>query len=104
MTYKEMKSIFREHERVRDATTKPLVGYIVFTKDSFDKEYSEESRTYEVYSDCKAYMSNMCGYSIYGNCLDGVDIDIRLDWYMAEEKGGKNGWKVEKCYLKEGTN
>ena len=74
MTYKEMKSIFREHERVRDATTKPLVGYIVFTKDSFDKEYSEESRTYEVY------------------------------WYMSEEKGGKNGWKVEKCYLKEGTN
>ena len=103
MEYKELAAKFREHERNRDYNTKPLVGYIVFTKDSFDKEYPEEARTYKVYSDCKAYMPNMGGYSIFGSSLDGVDVNVRLERYMAEERGGAKGWKVERCYLKEGT-
>ena len=42
----------------------------------------------------------MGGYSIFGNCLDGTDQGVRLDWYMAEERD-INGWKVEDCYILE---
>lgn len=41
----------------------------------------------------------MCGYSIFGCCLDGNDPDARLDLLMRAEKGGKDGWVVEDCYL-----
>ena len=26
---------------------------------------------------------------------------MRLEQYMAEERGGKDGWKVERCYMQE---
>lgn len=42
----------------------------------------------------------MSGYSIFGNCLDGTDQSVRLDYYMAEERD-INGWKVEDCYILE---
>ena len=102
MTYKELKKVFINHEANRSSTDDPLIGYIVFTEDSFNKQFSEKSRTYKVYSDCKAFMPDKCGYSIFGSCIDGTDIDVRLDKYMVDEQGGKNGWKVERCYLEEG--
>lgn len=103
MTYNEMKAIFRNHEK-NNTGGKHLVGCIVFTSDSFSAEYSEDSRTYRVSSDCKAFVPGMGGYSIFGSSLDGSDMDVRLDWYMADEKGGKEGWKVERCYLLKETN
>ena len=42
----------------------------------------------------------MGGYSIYGSALDGTDPCVRLEQYMAVERGGKNGWKIERCYVK----
>lgn len=101
--YSEMARIFRAHESA--AAQLPyhdrnhLTGCIVFTEDSFDKPYSLEARTYAVSSDNKAYQPNMGGYSIYGSALDGSDSLVRLERYMAAEKGGKNGWKVDYCYL-----
>ena len=41
----------------------------------------------------------MGGYSIYGYCLDGQDNNARLEALMQEEQGGKDGWKIEKCFL-----
>lgn len=38
-------------------------------------------------------------YSIYGSCLDGTDSCLRMDGFMADERGGKNGWKIERCYI-----
>lgn len=55
----------------------------MFTEDSFDKPYSEESRTYLVSSDNKAFQPNMGGYSIYGSCLGNSDPLVRLEGYMA---------------------
>jgi len=57
----------------------------------------------------KAYIRGLSGRSIYSDCLDGKDINIRLDVYMNEEQGGFDdegnktgaGWKVEYCYLVE---
>lgn len=97
MTYSELASRFREAERNGEHTD----GYIVFTEDSFKEPYPEEARTYVVSSDNKAYMPNMGGYSIYGSALDGSDPMVRLERFMADEKGGADGWKIERCYTKE---
>ena len=98
MTYGELAAQFRAQER--SGTGRHMLGYIVFTEDSFTEPYTEEQRTYVVSSDNKAFKPNMGGYSIYASSLDGVDKMVRLEAYMAAEHGGKNGWKVERCYTK----
>lgn len=98
MTYREMKDLFRENEKNHG---KPLTGYIVFSQDSFTSPYSEKSRTYAISSDNKAFNCKMGGYSIFGGALDGSERGVRLDYYMADERGGKDGWKIERCYIKE---
>lgn len=98
MTYEEMASLFRQNE---SEGKEPLTGYIVFTSDSFEKEYSERERTYEVSSRNKAYMPNMSGYSIFGSSLDGGDKNVRLERYMWDEKAGEDGWKIDHCYIKK---
>ena len=96
MSYPELSALFRSANEKKLA---PIAGYIVFTADSFNRPFNEESRTYCVYSNNKAYQSDMGGYSIFGFCLDGTDPGLRLDGYMR----GENAWKIEKCYmLKEG--
>ena len=99
LTYGELAKIFRDHESGHPK--KHLTGAIVFTEGSFEKDYSKESRTYIVSSENKAFMPNMGGYSIFGSALDGSDNNVRLEQFMAAEKGGKNGWKVDYCYLIE---
>ena len=97
MSYSDLKSLFREAENNRQH----LTAHIVFTADTFKKPYSEFERTYEVSSDNKAFQSRMGGYSIYGTSLDGVDPCLRMEGLMADEMGGKDGWKIEKCFLVE---
>lgn len=99
MTYGELCKHFREAED----KGQHMLGFIVFTEDSFDKPYSELSRTYAVSSNNKAFQAGMGGYSIYASCLDGTDPCVRLEGYMAAEKGGENGWKIERCYTKDQT-
>lgn len=94
MTYAELSSLFRT---VNDKHLDSIVGYVVFTADSFDKSYNEESRTYAISSNNKAYQSGMGGFSIYGSCIDGTDPCLRMDGYMRAD----NGWKIEKCYMKK---
>ena len=96
LSYGELCQRFREAE----SKGEHLEGRIVFTEDSFTEHYSEESRTYAVSSQNKAFMPGMGGYSIYGSAIDGTDPLVRLDGYMAVEHGGENGWVVETCYLK----
>lgn len=95
LTYGLMKQYFRTAERARQH----LTGYIVFSQDSFTQEYTETSRTYEVSSDNKAFQPNMGGYSIFASALDGSDPLVRLERYMADEHGGADGWKIERCYM-----
>ncbi len=95
MSYEKMKSLFRSAERAGQH----LTGYIVFSPESFTKVYSPESRTYAVSSDNKAFQPNKGGYSIYASAIDGSDSMVRLEQYMAAERGGKDGWKVERCYM-----
>lgn len=71
---------------------------IVFTKGSFNKPYSEEQRSYKIYSDAKIFNSEMIGTSLFGDCLDGTDQGVRLDIYMKEPK---NRWEIDYCYILE---
>lgn len=99
MKYQELKELFCQHECTCPSTH--LTAYITFS--SFgpenNKDYPWESRTYVVSSDNKAFQPNMGGYSIFGSCLDGGDRCIRLENYMADERGGKSGWIVEDCCI-----
>lgn len=97
LTYAELCTAFRAAER--ENPPRHITGAIVFTENSFTKPYSLESRTYIVSSDNKAYQPNKCGYSIFGSASDGSDPFVRLEAYMAAERGGANGWKVDYCYL-----
>lgn len=99
MSYGEMRNLFRAAED----EGKHITGYVVFSQDSFTEPYSELSRTYAISSDNKAFQSRMGGYSIYGYCMDGTDPCVRLEQYMAVEHGGKDGWKIERCYMKDDT-
>ncbi len=99
MNYSELKQIFQDLKR--NSPREDLTAHIIFTVDSFGKEYPLLSRTYRVSSDNKAFWPNMGGYSIFAYCLDVTsDQGVRLDWYMAEE-GNPGGWKVEDCYILE---
>lgn len=95
MTYWKLREYFRAAER----QGQHLTGYIVFSPASFEQAYSLEARTYVVSSDNKAFQPNMGGYSIYASSLDGSDPLVRLEQYMAAERGGKEGWQVERCYM-----
>lgn len=102
LSYNEFCKKMREHNsKCKDHYNEAISGVIVFTEDSFDKVYPLESRSYEVSSNNKAWISGMGGYSIYGSSLDGSDIGVRLEAYMRAEKGGANGWKVDYCYMVE---
>lgn len=97
ITYQELKQRFRTHEAAYPKTH--LTGFIVFTPESFNEPYSLESRTYMVSSDNKAFRPNMGGYSIFASSLDKSDPCVRLEQYMAAERGGSNGWVVDYCYM-----
>ena len=95
MTYADMKN----YVRAAEGAGRHLTGCIVFSPASFTREYSEDSRTYAVSSDNKAFQPNKGGYSIYASALDGSDNGVRLEQYMASEYGGRDGWQIERCYM-----
>ena len=93
MEYKELRKILHAAATER----KTVEAFVTFTADSFPgKDYSQMERTYLLTSDNKAFYP-AGGYSIFGDCMDGKDLGVRLERYMADEKGGKDGWKVENC-------
>lgn len=97
-SYKDFKDIMTRYHK----TNKPDIrGVIVFSKDSFDDDYSLDSRSYSVSSNNKMF-GNYGGYSLFGSALDGSDNGVRLEAYMQEEGGGARGWKVDYCYFPDG--
>lgn len=98
MKYRELYHLFCEHERNRPK--EHLTAYITFAPESFapGSNYTQRERTYVVSSDNKAFRPHTGGFSIFASCLDeNSDPCIRLDQYMADIHGGKNGWIVEDC-------
>lgn len=68
-----------------------ISAVIVYAQSNFTREYTETERSYRVTNqDGKAFFNGMMGNSIYGDCLDGSDLGVRLDAY---------DWKIERCYF-----
>lgn len=70
---------------------------IVFKATGDLAEYSEVERSYQVNRSDKYFNPNMIACSLYGDCLEGKDEDVRLDHYMAAE--GAHRWEVDYCYI-----
>ena len=94
ITFNELCDIMYAHNK-KPYQGLPLNAVIVFKKESFVKDYPEESRSYAVCSESKYFNPKMGGNSLIGSSLDGTDVGVRLDWYLHDEKP----WKVEYCYL-----
>jgi hypothetical protein len=97
ISYAEVCDIFFAHNRGRNLSQfsdeNKLTAVAVIKASSFDKPYSETERSYKFTSDNKAFIG-ACGNSIFADCLDGVDLGVRLDWYLHE-----GGWKIDYCYI-----
>lgn len=85
------KLTLRELERTYKSWKRAV---IVYTTDSFDREYSLESRSYEINSSSKFFDPYKNGSSLYGTTLDKSDVNVRLDWYFGI-------WKIDYCYILE---
>ena len=90
---------FREHNRdhgyhygctsAREGVE--ITAIIVYEQSNFTKQYSEKERSYRVSNfGGKAFYDGMISNSIYGDCLDGIDLGVRLDAY---------NWKIERVYF-----
>lgn len=64
---------------------------IVFSQENWKQEYSELSRSYESHSNQHGWDYSKLGNCRIGNCLDGTDYGVRLDYY---------NWKIEFWYWK----
>lgn len=89
-SYSQLSEYLYEMNRNNEG---PIDAYIVFTPDSFTKEYTQKSRTYFFPSDSKAFRSDACSSSIWADCADGTECGVRIDLYMKCDKP----WKVQEC-------
>lgn len=84
VTYSKLKEEFYDKEN--------KYTLIIYSQSNFNKEYSELSRTYLISSNNKYFQSGKISNSLFGSCIDGTDIGVRLDTY---------NWKVEKVVILE---
>lgn len=98
LTWDEFTTMMYQHNVENDIRTKgvdehPIYGIVVYKQgDWFKQEYTKKERSYRVSSDNKAFIPGQIGQSIFANCLDCVDIGVRLDLY-------NDYWKVDYCYM-----
>ncbi len=96
-TFELIKETFMEYNTENGIhygtpNNKPTISAIIVYKQSnFNSPYSEHDRSYRIDNlSGKAFFSGMSSNSIYGDCLDGNDLGVRLDCY---------DWDIEKCYF-----
>lgn len=63
---------------------------IVYSAHNWTKHYNVQSRSYRVYNSNRMFQAGKLANSLFGYCLDGSDLGVRLDWYK---------WAVEYCYM-----
>ena len=92
ITMSKLEEIMREYNRrfPENADTAKLSGVIVYRADNWSKEYSETSRSYRVWNCNRYFQDGKIANSLFGDCLDGMDLRVRLDVYK---------WKPEYCYM-----
>lgn len=65
---------------------------IVYKQESFTEPYTETERSYQIHNGQWGLDSSKMGRCIVGNCLDGIDVNVRLD---------AQNWKIDYCYITE---
>ena len=68
------------------------VAHVTYKESNWSKPYSKKERTYRITSDAKHFDSSKLGKSLFGDCLDGIDLGVRLDMY---------NWEVESIEIIE---
>ena len=69
---------------------------VVFTVDSFGEiEYDLPQRSYRIYSNANYFDPSKIGNSLFGDCLDGKDSYVRLDWYIHDS------WEIDYVYIEK---
>lgn len=73
-------------------TGKHRTAVIVFKQSNFKQEYSVKSRSYRTHSDQWGWDYSKMGNCRIGDCLDGTDQGVRLDYY---------DWEIEYWYFED---
>ena len=90
ISYNEFCAEMEKWNLSHDEDKAEKFGVIVYKQSNFKNEYSENSRSYRVHNANRKFQKGKIANSLFGDCLDGTDIGVRLDWY---------GWDVEFCYF-----
>ena len=93
LTLEEFDHKMWEHGREHQNNENPddaITGVIVYKAENWSKPYTEEQRSYRVSSYNRCYQGGKIANSMYGDCLDGSEHGVRLDWYK---------WDVDYCYF-----
>lgn len=71
--------------------TASITGVIVFKQENWPNHfYSVKERSYRVSNVNYAFHEGKISNHLSGNCLDGKDLGVRLDWY---------NWSIDYCYM-----
>ena len=65
---------------------------IVYSQDNFNTDFSVKERTYRISRNNRFFQEGKVSNSLFGDCLDGKDLGVRLDWY---------NWSVESVEIEE---
>lgn len=101
-TFSGIVERFREYNKQHGITyggkhpegVSPISAIIVYSQSNFGKPYTEQQRSYRINNfGGKRFFDGMLGNSIFGDCLDGAEELVRLDYYSR--------WDIERCYFEE---
>lgn len=93
ISYAKMEQMFRDYNSTHDENKATLSAVVVFKQEQKGwnrNDYTLEQRSYRVWNNNRAFQEGKCANSVFGDCLDGTDLGIRLDWYH---------WDVDYCYM-----
>lgn len=92
ITFEQLSHIMWEHnaQHPDKLDTEDITGVIVYKASNWNKPYTEQERSYRVSNASPTFQSGKISNRLSGDCLDGKDIGVRLDWY---------NWEVDYCYM-----
>lgn len=90
ITFSELRSFFLN---LNDVCPKAkATAIIIYKQENFKKEYTTEQLSYRVSNNNRMFQLHAFSNSLFGDCLDGIDLGVRLDLY---------DWKVDYCYIEK---
>lgn len=79
--------------KVNTSTDHTLQMVLVFTRESFpNQQFTETERSYQVGNANNRWIEGLISNALWGDCLDGKDVGVRLDYYL-------NEWTIEYAYF-----